>query len=100
MPTKQINTNNLQNVSMNKNQDKLEITINASCVWCFKDDQGVFGNPSTLLPNNTYYVNGPTSYGPMTAVNNGTVSFNVAPVGSSCTADKKETGHTITVTGN
>lgn len=105
MATKQIHTNNLPfDLPMNKNQDKLEITIDSSCVWCFKDDDGVFGNPSTLLPCNTYYVSGPTTYGPMTAVKAGQVSFNVSQVGTTCVATKVKregpmTGHTITVTG-
>jgi hypothetical protein len=106
MATKHINTSNLPpDLQMNKNQDKLEITIDASCVWCFKDDDGVFGNPSTLLPCNTYYVSGPTSYGTMTAVKAGQVSINVSQVGTPCIASKESkkesplTGHTITVTG-
>ena len=100
MATKHINTNNLQNVSMNKNQDKLDITIDSSCNWCFSDPDGVFGNPSTLLPSNTYYVSGPTTYGTLTAVNDGTVTFNAVPVGTDCTPDGiTATGHTITVTG-
>ena len=100
MATKHINTNNLQNVSMNKNQDKLDITIDSSCNWCFSDPGGVFGNPSTLLPSNTYYVSGPTTYGTLTAINDGTVAFNAVPVGTDCTPDGiTATGHTITVTG-
>lgn len=108
MATKRINTGNLpHDVSMNKNQDKLEITIDASCVWCFKDDDGVFGTPSTLLPCNTYYVSGPTTYGTMSAVKAGQVTFNVSPVGKACVPDIQKkgegkkilTGHTITVTG-
>lgn len=99
MPTKQINTNNLQNIQMNKNQDQLEITIDSSCNWCYSDPNGVFGDPSTLLPSNTYYVSGPTSYGKLTAVNTGTVTFNVTPVGTPCTPNSiTATGHTITVT--
>ena len=34
---------NLENVTMNKNQDKLDITIDSSCNWCFSDPDGVFG---------------------------------------------------------
>lgn len=84
---------------MNKNQDNLDITIDASCNWCFWDPQGVFGNPSTLLPVNTYYVSGPTTYGTLTAVQAGTVHFNAVPVGQECKAIKIEAAHTITVTG-
>jgi hypothetical protein len=99
MATKHIHTNNLQDITMNKNQDNLDITIDASCSWCFSDPDGVFGSPSTLLPNNTYYVSGPTTYGTLTAVKGGSVSFNSVSVGSNCKADKIEVGHTITVTG-
>ena len=105
MATKHIHTNNLQPISMNKNQDKLDITIDASCNWCISDPDGVFGNPTTLLPSNTYYVSGPTTYGTVSAVNHGTAYFNAVPVGTACNADKPIkknepfTGHTITVTG-
>ena len=101
MATKHINTNSLQNVTMNKNQDKLDITIDSSCNWCFSDPNGVFGNPSTLLPGNTYYVSGPTTYGTITAVADGTVYFNATPIGTQCTPETiTGTGHTITVTGS
>jgi len=101
MATKHINTNNLQNVSMNRNQDKLDITIDASCNWCYSDPDSVFGNPSTLLPCNTYYVSGPTTYGTLSAVNNGTVYFNAVNVDTECDPEGIiDTGHTITVTGN
>ena len=83
---------------MNKNQDNLDITIDSSCNWCFLDPGFVFGNPSTMLPINTYYVSGPTTYGVLTAVKDGTVTFSAVAVGSDCPADT-DTGHTITVTG-
>ena len=42
-------------------------------------------NPSTLLdPANAYYVSGPTTYGALTAVNDGTVYFNAVPIGTTC----------------
>ncbi|HEY1579759.1 MAG TPA: hypothetical protein VGF82_22045 [Terracidiphilus sp.] len=98
MATKHIHTNNLENVTMNKNQEKLDITIDSSCNWCFSDPDGVFGNPSTLLPSNSYYVSGPTTYGVLTAVNVGTVYFNAVPIGTTCSPQGIQgTGHTITV---
>lgn len=98
MATKHIHTNNLVDITMNKNQDNLDITIDSSCNWCFSDPDFVFGDPSTLLPSNTYYVSGPTTYGVLTAVGEGTVTFNAVPVGADCDPDT-DTGHTITVTG-
>src|SRR3974377_2270950 len=102
MATKHIHTNNLQNENLNKNQDNLDITVNASCNWCFDDPDGVFGNPSTLLPAGTYTATDPpTTYGPYTPVNDGTVLFNAVPTNQTCTtATITATGHTITVSGS
>lgn len=101
MATKTIHTSNPSNQTLNKNQDNVEITINQSCNWCFKDPDGVFGTPSTLLPDGTYTVTNPhVTYGPYTPVKSGVVRFNAVSTDQTCsTGGITETGHTITVSG-
>lgn len=99
MATIHIHTGNISNVSLNKSQDNLEITIDSTCNWCFSDPNGVFGNPSALLANGTYYGTIPsTTYGLFVPVGTGTVYFNVSPLGTPCNPQGIQgTGHTIIV---
>lgn len=101
MPTKHIHIpSNLSSQSLNKNQDTIDITVDADCTWCFSDPDFVFGNPSTLLPNGSYTkTTPPTTYGPYTPVADGTVYFNAVTSGTCNPEGVTETGHTITVTG-
>lgn len=100
MATKHIHIpNNMSNHSLNKNQDNIDITVDADCTWCFSDPNGVFGNPSTLLAAGTYSkTTPPTTYGPYTPVNTGTVYFNAVTSGPCNPQGITATGHTIIVT--
>lgn len=99
MATIHIHTNDVSNEKMTKNQDNLEITIDATCNWCFYDPDGVFGTPSALLANGTYYGTIPsTTYGLFVPVAAGTVYYNVSPLGTPCKPQGIQgTGHTIIV---
>jgi hypothetical protein len=101
MPTKHIHIpDNMGNVSLNKNQDNIDITVNKDCIWCFSDPSFVFGNPSTLPAAGSYTkTSPPTTYGPFTPVNTGTVYFNAVTSGTCTPQGTTETGHTITVSG-
>jgi len=58
-----------------KKQENLDITIDQSCSWCFLDPDGVFGSPSALLGNGTYYKTIPsTTYGLFVPVKQETLS--------------------------
>jgi hypothetical protein len=99
MPTIHIRTNELANVTLKKGQDNLDITIASTCNWCFSDPDGVFGNPSALLANGTYYGTIPaTTYGLFTPVGTGTVHINAVSFGTQCNPQgMPDTGHTIIV---
>jgi hypothetical protein len=98
MATVHIYTSKPEDVPMKK-QENLDITIDQSCSWCFLDPDGVFGSPSALLGNGTYYKTIPsTTYGLFVPVKAGNVKFNAVPVGTDCT-DKTLGPHTIIVTG-
>jgi hypothetical protein len=101
MSTKHLHIpNDCGNQSLNKHQENIDITVNQDCTWCFSDPDGVFGNPSTLLPAGSYTKTSPhTTYGPFTQVNTGTVYFNAVTSGPCNPQGITATGHTITVTG-
>jgi len=102
MATKHLNIpNDLSSINMTKGIDQLEITVTATCNWCYSDPQHVFGNPSTLLAPGLYNVTTPhTTYGPYSPVNDGTVTFNATIPPVACTTvTSKEVPQTITVTG-
>lgn len=102
MATKHLNIpNDLKSVNLNKGTDNLDITVTATCNWCFSDPDYVFGNPSTLLPPGLYNVTTPhTTYGPYTPQNDGTVTFNATIPPTPCTTSSpRGVPQTITVTG-
>lgn len=102
MATKHLNIpNDLKSVNLNKGTDDLDITVTATCNWCFSDPDYVFGNPSTLLPPGLYNVTTPhTTYGPYTPQNDGTVTFNATIPPTPCTTSSpRGVPQTITVTG-
>jgi hypothetical protein len=101
MATKQLNLpGNLPDVNLNKNQDKLSITFDNACTWCYSDPNFVFGNPS-VLPAAGYYpkTTPPTSFNNLQPVADGTVNYNAVTSGECNPEGITETGHTITVTG-
>jgi hypothetical protein len=54
MATKQLNLpGNLPDVNLNKNQDKLSITFDNACTWCYSDPSFAFGNPLYCLRQGT-----------------------------------------------
>jgi len=100
MSTKHLHiTGNMQNQTLKKGQDDLDITVNHDCTWCFSDPDGVFGNPSTLLAAGSYSATNPhTTYGPYIPVATGTVYFNAVTSGPCNPQGITATGHTIIVT--
>jgi hypothetical protein len=102
MGTKHLNIpHDLSSVNLTKGTDDIDITVTATCNWCFSDPDYVFGNPSTLLAPGLYTVTTPhTKYGPYTPQNDGTVNFGASIPPAACNPDGIQgTPHTITVTG-
>ena len=102
MPAKHLNIpNDLSSVNLNKGTDTLEITVTATCTWCYSDPNGVFPAPPGFLAAGTYNVTTPhTKYGPYTPQNDGVIEFGVSIPPTPCsTTGITATGHTITVTG-
>lgn len=92
--TKTLTIPNGGNMSLNKNQDQLEIHCTQECQWCYNDPSGVFPN---FLPAGTVQ---PGTYGPYEAVNDGTVTYD-DPTSGNCNASGGVTAtpHSITVSG-
>jgi hypothetical protein len=102
MPAKHLNIpNDLQSVNLTKGVDTLEITVTATCTWCYSDPDGVFPAPPGFLAAGTYNVTTPhTTYGPYTPQNDGIINFGVSIPPVPCSTEGiAATPHTITVTG-
>lgn len=90
--TKKLNIPHGGDLTLNKNQDQLEIHVTQTCQWCFSDPNGIFPG---ILPPGQY---DPGNYGPYIPVADGKVLYG-DPIDKPCTPGKTETGHTITVSG-
>jgi hypothetical protein len=97
MPNKTIELpHGLLGESMKKNADSISFKVTATCTFCYSDPTPCF--PS-FLPAGTYTATTPpTTYGPYTPDQTGTVIYNASIPPLPCTTSGTvATPHTITV---
>lgn len=99
MGVKQINIpHDLSSVNLTKGTDTLQIKVTANCSWCYSDPNNVF-SAGFLAAGSYVATNPPTTYGPYTPQNDGTVNVNAVTSGTCSPTGTTATPHTIVVSG-
>jgi len=86
----------LANHRMKKNVDSISFKVTDDCNFCYSDPTPCF--PSFMPAGSYTATNPPTTYGPYTPTQTGTVHYNATIPPTPCTVTgKKETASSITV---